>query len=252
MATTTSPITARDALDEPVSSLAAPRAAVLSYVVPGVAGVVLWSVVCLSPLQIELAAPSAPIPWVLLYLQPLLLLAIGIFAPRPVFALVAVPISPGTCFFALAPLDLRPLSMPRGALTLAGALVVFLAASARFVRDRTPQNLVVIGNPLHRGVAAGYKPLLHYTWPRMLLLVGAFVVPLMALYGPEGQASLTEHFPDRRSDAMVLIHTVHLFIVILVAYLFFLSPSVNFALELSELRQTLQTMQQRRTLNTRR
>lgn len=224
------------------------RARPSEVLVPGGLGVVLWAVICWTPLEIELSAASPRMSVALLFMVPLAALALSLFLRRAVLCMVALPLSLTACFTVLEPLDLRVLGTLQGGLTLGGALLLFLLGTSVWgpQRERRPR---VRSERLRAGVDPSHRRTMGFVLPRLALLVALFVVPLWALYGADGQALLAESFADRRLEAQVLVHTVHLFIAVLATYLFFLSPAINQPLEQAELRERLARMPQRTELS---
>ncbi|MDX9723223.1 MAG: hypothetical protein RBU37_20900 [Myxococcota bacterium] len=79
---------------------------------------------------------------------------------------------------------------------------------------------------------------------RALMLLALIVVPLFALYSPDAQSRLAEHFGPDQTDFVLLAHAAHLFVIFVASYMGFFAPGMNHALELFELNEKLRAMRQ--------
>ena len=217
--------------------------------VPALLGLIVWTVVCFEPLRFELALSGSRVPFVMLYLQPLVMLAVGLAARRTPFLMVIFPVSLLAAFFLMEPLELRPLGTLRGGLTLCGSLLLFLLGTARY-GARTQRGAELRGERMEVGVDPQARWFGFYLWPRLALLVALLVVPLWGLYGEGAGETLVRHFAERADDARILIHTVHVFIVLLIGYVFFLSPAINIDLEVADLQGKLAQLGQAQAAKT--
>lgn len=210
----------------------------LEIAVPVLLGLIVWTVVCFEPLRFELGLSTTRAPRVMLYLQPLIMLGVGLASRRTPFLMVIFPVSLLAGFFLMEPLDLRPLGTLRGGLTLFGALLLFLIGTARY-GARSNRGEEARGERMEVGSDPQARWFSVYLWPRLVLLVALLLAPLWGLYGEGASETLARNFADRADDALILIHTVHLFIVLLVGYVFFLSPAINVEIEVADLQRKL-------------
>ena len=210
------------------------------FVIPGLLGLLLWSVICWESLVIEVGADDTRLPHMLLLLQPLLVLAVGLVMRSTPFALIAFPMTLLIAVFGLEPLDISALSTFPGALTLSGSLILFLFGASRYGPSKAHRALLS-GERLRSGLDASHRRIAFGTWTRAALLLALLLVPLHALYGEAGRLRLFETFGDAQPDAAALIHTVHLFVAVLASAMFFLSPHINLTLDVHDLHTIIQS-----------
>ncbi|MEL6178445.1 MAG: hypothetical protein AAFS10_05805 [Myxococcota bacterium] len=224
-------------------------------------GLNLWLTLCLLPLQIELASPDMNTPVLLAYILPVLLLAAGMLLRRPSFLLSLFPSSFLLIFFVLPKLDRIPYEQFDGWLSLGLSLVSYAVASALWVAAQPPQETTRIGwtmQPLTlhgardgRHLEAQLKspsprwsrvwwPYQHHFVPRNVALVLLLLVPFYGLNFADGVAErYAEAFLTQADQARVMANLLFLFLWIVVAYLFFLSPGLNLELEQREMDEVM-------------
>ncbi len=208
-------------------------------------GVAVWALLFLSPLQIEWGAQDTRGILLAAFLAPLGALGLGVALRRPLPLLLGFPVSILPGFLLMPELDRAIFSAPGPALLLLGALGGFVVAASRWLA-RAP-------HPGRDGAALEASPLpplpqrrdlwwpyrVHFA-PRLLLLPLLLALPIYRLNFAAGALEAwREGFGEQAAHAQVMANLLALFVWVVVAYLFFISPGLNLELEQRELDQQL-------------
>lgn len=222
-----------------------------------------WALLFLSPLQIEWAAPDTRPLYLAALLAPLTFLAAGATLRLPALLLFGFLASLLPGFLLMPEIDRAIFYNPGPALLLAFAIGGFVIAAARWLNDAPPRRRPTDLQPWTPDHAAPpllrdgadltaeirprppryrdlWWPYQHHFTPRLLILPALLASPLYALNFAEGapQAWL-DSFGEQAAHAQVMADLLLLFLWIVVAYLFFISPGLNLELEQREMDQRL-------------
>ena len=219
-----------------------------------VLGVNLWALLSLVPLQVELQADDTRHLTVLVWLLPLVLLALGAATRLAPIVLFLFPVSLLPIFVMVPQADRVVHQTQGGFVSLAVSLVLYVVVSAGWIAlSPGPRRLLgwlsrkqKVNEPRPRDatglepVSAQVQPLRFDLWwpyqlhfpPRWVLLLLLFLVPMYGLNFHEGALeAYSVGFGDLAPQARVMANLIFLFVWIVVAYLFFFSPGLNLELE---------------------
>lgn len=224
-------------------------------------GINLWLTLCLLPLQIELSSPDMSTAVLLAYLSPVALLSVGMLLRWPSFLLFLFPSSYLMVYFVLPKLDRIPYEQFSGWLPLGLSLLFYTLSASIWTAQRPPQETTRVGwsmrpltidrirdgrdleaehHPTARRWARIWWPYKHYFVPKNLALVLLLLVPFYGLNFSDGVAErYAEAFQSQAEQARVMANLLFLFLWVVVAYLFFLSPGLNLELEQRELDEVM-------------
>jgi len=243
-------------------------------------GITVWFLLFWLPLQIEWTAPDARPSVIVLYAAPLVALAFGAVTRWSSLLLLTFPLSLIPAFLLMPELDQRVYQSLEGWLSVALAMLAYIAVAALWTDTRPPARLPADLEPidaprpppgrlaetltddlkllrdgrhltstprpvptLHRNLWWPYR--VHFL-PRLVLLTLLLLVPLYNLNFAEATpAAWLGAFGEQAVEAQVMANLLHLFVWIVVAYLFFLSPGLNLELEQRQLDQILMQLDAR-------